>query len=243
MLLSNARYGNYSNDAFLVMVITDGHDNSSRLSAYELSLMIKEYQNTDKWTFVFRVPVGYKQALLRLGIPSGNIMEWEQTNSSLVASTENTISATKSYFAMRSAGVTSTDKFFVDTRNISSSVVKKNLTEATWKYELLSVKNYEQDVQIRDFITARGFKFNKGCSYYQLTKTEEVQPNKIFMLRDRSTGKLYEGDTSARSILGLPASGRFKITPSNNSGQYDIFIQSTSVNRKLVKDTNVLYKW
>src|SRR5271165_2147439 len=44
--------------AFLISAITDGEENSSDISASQLSREIAYLQSTDRWTFTFRVPVG-----------------------------------------------------------------------------------------------------------------------------------------------------------------------------------------
>ena len=55
---------NNSSVSFLIMAITDGEENSSRIwSASKLSNKIKDLQKTDRWTFVFRVPRGYKRQI------------------------------------------------------------------------------------------------------------------------------------------------------------------------------------
>jgi hypothetical protein len=49
---------------------------------------------------------------------------------------------------------------------------------------------------------------------------------------------VYGGD-DARQLLGLPdGDARIQI---QNLATYQVFIQSTSVNRKLVRGTNILY--
>jgi hypothetical protein len=50
---------------------------------------------------------------------------------------------------------------------------------------------------------------------------------------------MYSG-SDARTLIGLPTSGNARLHPGNH-GNYDIFIQSTSINRKLVGGTGVLY--
>src|SRR5579859_5565395 len=65
------------NVSFLVMVITDGEENSSRrFTAQDISRKIRHLQSTDRWTFTFRVPRGYAKSLAKLGIPEENILEW-----------------------------------------------------------------------------------------------------------------------------------------------------------------------
>jgi len=103
---------------------------------------------------------------------------------------------------------------------------------------------------IRDFVEdkLRNIKLNKtlgrqyqiGRAYYQLTKTEEVQASKDMVILDKSTNALYGGQ-EARSLLGCPTGISFKIKPAIHGHQYDIFIKSTSVNRKLINGTKLLY--
>jgi hypothetical protein len=103
------------------MVITGGEENRSRIwSTKSLQKEINSLQATDKCTFAFRVPRGSRDYLARFGIPVGNIMEWEQNESSMYASTEATVASTQSYFKGRSAGVTSTSTFFVDASNLNT---------------------------------------------------------------------------------------------------------------------------
>jgi len=58
-------------------------------------------------------------------------------------------------------------------------------------------------------------------------------------IRDRKTGEVYSG-IQARDLLGIPHSGTVKLNP-GSSTKFDVFVQSTSVNRKLVPGTQVMY--
>ena len=82
--------------AFLVEVITDGQNNVNSITGSALAARIRKLQATDRWTFVFRVPVGYKREILNIGVPDENIMEWEQTTAALVRSSEQNVQATQS---------------------------------------------------------------------------------------------------------------------------------------------------
>ena len=226
--------------AFLVMVITDGRDNKNRLwNAQSISDLIKRLQGTDRWTFVFRVPVGYGKQLENLGIPAGNIMEWEQTEKGLAQSTESTRVATRSYFDARSKGVTSSNKFYTDLSNVSIAEVKKNLVDITDKVQIVWVPEKSNEAYIKDFCEDYFGDYQIGCAYYQLSKPEKVQSSKKICIKHKKSGKTYAGD-DARHLLGLPYQGEVKVAPKDH-GAYDVFIQSTSVNRKLVGDTRLLY--
>lgn len=226
--------------SFVVMVITDGQENSSQTwTGRDISKKIKQLQATDRWTFVFRVPRGYKRELTQYGIPDGNILEWDQTDRGVQAATVATRSAFKQYYSARSAGVTSTDKFYADLSNVTLKEVKAQLVDISKQVDVFKVKPTEAGIQIRDFVMQRTKQpFVKGSAFYQLTKTESVQDYKQIAIRDKVKGTVYSG-FAARDMLGLPQSGEVKLAPGQH-GQYDIFIQSTSVNRKLVENTNVL---
>lgn len=227
------------NVSFLVMAITDGGDNSSQTSGRELANTIANLQATDHWTFVFRVPLGYKSQLTKLGIPEGNILEWEQTAHGVEVAARATETAYTSYFSGRSAGLTSTQNFYTtDLSNVSKATVKAKLVDISNDVVFFNVT---EPVQIREFVERRtGRVMVKGAAFYQLTKKEdEVQDYKQLAIRDKKTGKVYSG-VEARNILGLPHNGTVKVAPGNH-GAYDIFIQSTSVNRKLVPGTQLLY--
>jgi hypothetical protein len=225
--------------AYLVMVITDGHENSSRTSASALKAKIARLQATDKWTFVFRVPKGHKHALTALGIPEGNIMEWEQTEKDLVRSTGVTVSAVSTYFQSRSTGKTSSTAFYADISSIPLNVVASNMNDVTNQVNIIPVWPLEDGMQIRDFCNKRLGKFLAGRACYQLTKSETVQPYKTLVIRDQITGKVYEGG-AARSLLGLPSTGEIKLRP-GKTGNYDVFVQSNSVNRKMQQGTSMVY--
>lgn len=225
--------------SFVIMVITDGEENSSKKwSGASISRKIKELQSTDRWTFVFRVPRGNRRTLVGYGIPDGNILEWDQTTKGVEAASAATRNAFKDFYQARSTGVKSTDKFYANLSEVTIKEVKKALVDISKQVEVYQVESINNGVQIKDFVQAQGIPFTKGCAFYQLSKTETVQDYKQIAIRDKITGAVYSG-FAARDMLGLPQSGECKLAPGQH-GQYDIFIQSTSVNRKLVEGTNVM---
>jgi hypothetical protein len=50
---------------------------------------------------------------------------------------------------------------------------------------------------------------------------------------------VYGGD-QARDLLGLPRGQSIKLVP-GRSGDYEVYVQSTSINRRLIPGTQVLY--
>lgn len=219
----------------LIMVITDGQENhSSKWTAARLREAITSLQNTDRWTFVFRVPKGYKQQLVRLlGVWEDNVIEWSTTNEGLARSTMETQAALSTYYAERASGKTSTRGFFKP--DVQHASLKLNqLREMTGHFSAI----VQKEESIRDFCIRNFGEFRLGKAYYQLTKTETVQPNKNMLLLDTKTYVVY-GDSQLRRFLGI-ADGYTKVTKPDPS-QYKLFIQSTSTNRKLVPGTEVIY--
>ncbi len=225
--------------AFAIQVVTDGGENMSNQKQIDkVVARIKKLTHTDRWTFSFRVPRGYKSQLIQYGIPAGNILEWDQTDRGVEVASTATRSAFKSFYAARATGATSTDKFYADLSEVTIKEVKKALVDISSQVDVYVVDKKNDGVQIRDFVEAQGVTFTKGCAFYQLVKTETVQEYKQIAIRDKKSGAVYSG-FGARDMLGLPSSGDVKLAPGMH-GNYEIFVQSTSVNRKLSDGTNVM---
>jgi len=105
------------------------------------------------------------------------------------------------------------------------------------RFQVLSVP-YEID--IKSFVESSGATFRKGRGFYQFTKSELVQEGKEVVLRDKLTGDMYTG-SEAREMIGLPYGHRGQIHPKYLEG-YEVFVQSTSNNRKLLRNTKFLYE-
>jgi hypothetical protein len=223
--------------SFLVMAITDGYDNSSRIKGRELGQIIQKLQMTDRWTFVFRIPRGDRRSLEALGIPAGNIQEWDQTEYGFREATDQTLGAIRTYYGNVSRGIRSTQTFYADLGNVSHQQVLNSM-EPVHNVRIEPV-NYRTDIQsyVEQFT---GRPYLKGTAFYQLTKTEkEVQDYKVIVIRNKNTGSVY-GGSNARFLLNLPTTGTIRLAPGNH-GEWDIFIQSTSTNRILLPGTSVLY--
>lgn len=241
-MLENVPDANDPNVAFVVMAITDGGENSSVRWKNKLAAKIQELQRTDKWTFIFRVPRGYGSELSRnFGIPEGNILEWDQTDRGVEVAAKATASAMTQFYQARSAGQTSTKRFYADLRNVSVEQVKASLDDISAKVTLWNVSEAENDIAIRDFIEQRsGKNLLKGAAFYQLTKGEDkIGASKKICIRDKKTAAIYYG-AAARDLMGIPRGIDIRMTP-KQLGDFDVFVQSTSVNRKLKKNTQVLY--
>lgn len=99
----------------------------------------------------------------------------------------------------------------------------------------------EKTTVIADFVRGQGITFEKGRGFYQLTKSEKVQGYKEIILSDKETGEFFTG-SQVRSILGLEENVEGRLSSKSLLDKYEIFIQSTSLNRKLTENTKFLYE-
>lgn len=229
------------NVSFLIMVITDGEENSSKISGLSLAAKINQLQKTDRWTFTFRVPSGSKRRLLlNLPIPEGNVQEWEQTERGYAASTDATTRSVTNYFTARSTGLRSTSKFYADAADINTKQLKQRMTNISSEVRIFPVPFNQDGIAIKGFVDFNTKKpLQLGQAFYQLSKPEKaVQGYKVIVIRDKDSGEVYAGQ-SARDLLGIPSGGTISLNP-GDFGKYEIFIQSTSTNRKLVGGTSLL---
>ena len=240
-ILSSTPDANQPEVSFLVLVITDGEENSSKKwGAHSLAQKIKTLQATDRWTFAFRVPRGYASALQsRLRIPAGNIQEWEQTEKGMLESSHQTRLSTQSYFFGRAHGMSATQDFYTNAADITKNEAKLSLVDISKQVEFFKVKRGGE--QIKPFVERKlGRGLMLGQAFYQLSKPEKaVQSYKLIAIRDKSNGKVYAG-REARDLLNLPHVGTIKLSPGDH-GNWDVFVQSTSTNRLLVAGTEVMH--
>jgi hypothetical protein len=230
---------NDPNVTFLVMAITDGEENASREWTHKLEDEIRKLQATDRWTFVFRVPRGYGRALERLGIPSGNIQEWDNTERGLHESSVHTVAAVSDYFTGVSRGIRSTKTFYANIGQLSANQVVAAMRDISDEVVIYPVTTLSD---IRNFFTIKTKQpYRKSTGFYQLSKPEKaVQDYKVIVARNKNTGAVYGGTIEIRQLLGLPTYGTISLKPGDH-GDWDLFVQSTSVNRVLMPGTSALY--
>jgi len=111
----------------------------------------------------------------------------------------------------------------------------------TARFQRIEVDN---DTVIKDLVESNGLVFQKGRGFYEFTKRETIQASKEIVILDTESGDMYQGD-AAREVLGLPHGSSIDISPRNagfDRERYKVFVQSTSVNRKLIGGTTFLYE-
>ena len=113
--------------------------------------------------------------------------------------------------------------------------------DSIWKFQLLTVPDV---ISIRGFVEGNGLSYKAGKGYYQLTKTEEIQERKEILMVKKDTDETITDTDKCREMLGI---GRIRQnfnprTKPDIMREYDVYVQSTSYNRKLVGGTKFLYE-
>jgi len=230
------KYGEHS---FLIYVLTDGQENDSRASASTLSNVIDGLP--DHWTLAVFVPdqLGVREAK-SFGFPKDNIAVWDATtNKGVNEAGERIKQTTEAFMQNRAKGIRGSKNLFtLNTPSIST--VKQTLTSLhAGQYRIYDV---EEDSRIDEFVESKTHRaYNRGEAYYQLMKRETIQPSKkIAIFEGAPKWKVYIGTADeSRQLLGLPDGEYVDVKP-ENFRDYEIFIQSTSNNRKLIAGTKLL---
>lgn len=107
------------------------------------------------------------------------------------------------------------------------------------------VMTVDENCDIKGFVTKNGIEFKKGRGFYELTKAETVQQYKEIIMQDKETGEMFVG-SQVREKLGLqPQTEKGGVNEklyAKDAKEFRIFVQSTSVNRKLIAGTTFLYE-
>lgn len=232
--------------SYLLLVVTDGDENTStRCSSEGIKSQISKLKSTDKWTFAVACPKASVNKISEMyDIPTGCITAWTQTVESVKTLSQNITRGTRSLRSAIATGasysVTNTG-YFAPNLDVSKTEVKDELDNVTSKFLNVLVKDSrnKDDLIASYFVTKQKMTFKVGMLYYELVKPEKVQDFKNIIIKDLATGRLYSGSIEkVREVLNLPE-GDFKIAPTCSS-KYKIFIRSTSWNRKLVPNTEIL---
>jgi len=237
----------YGDHSFLFYFVTDGYENASRNSPEKLAQAIGSIP--DNWTLAALVP-GHKEmeAAKRLGFPAGNVKIWDSnTAEGLEEAAREIMRSADSYMNFRTTGMRSTTNLF----DMSSAAVNKQTIQAAGltpldpsEYILMTVVFKEPFQKGDDWISAYttnvlGHQYVAGRGFYQLTlEPVKVQVQKDIAIVEKKSGKVFAGK-NARALLGLP---NMEVTlRAGQNPDYDIFIQSTSPNRKLLLGQKYLY--
>lgn len=230
--------------AFLISVVTDGHENASRASVQAVAAEVGRATARDRYTFVYAGPAGSKYIATQMGIPDGNATEWEQTTRGTQYLGVQTNSSLDTYTASRGLGVLKSTSFYAApvTKDASkfAGQLDSKCDDVTGQVKVERVTATDP-VVIAKFCLKKFGNFPKGQIYYQLTESEKVQAYKKLIIQDTTTGNFFAGDDAAKKLLGVPSfQGTVHLKP-GALGEFKVFVQSTSVNRKLTPGTAVVY--
>ncbi len=229
--------------SYAVIVFTDGEENASMISATILQKQINDLERLGNWSIAFNIPKGggYRSQLVRMGISNENINEWEQTQKGVEELEVTTNAAITQYTNSLRSGARSVRNFYqpvvVNTDNLKDKDLNK-LTDVSSDFKVYKVT--KDGVNVKDFTEEKTRKlYVTGQTYYQLTKPEKVGGSKEVLIIKQGDSAIYAGP-NVRKLVGLPTDGTdAKVIPGNFKDKL-IFVASTSVNRKLVKDTKIL---
>jgi hypothetical protein len=103
---------------YLVTVISDGHENSSRTPAAEISSLIKQLEAQGNWSFNFMLAnQDIHQFAATMGASLGNVSSFVATEQGVQAAYSDMTFSNSSYLRSRSTGVTQRLDSYVTTDN------------------------------------------------------------------------------------------------------------------------------
>lgn len=239
----------YGDHSFLFFFVTDGAENASRI--YNRDHLAEALRKLDNNVTVGALVPGPKEMMevKKLGFPAGNVQIWDATTAAgLERAGDSILRSTDAYMTARATtGLRSTTQLF----DMSSAAVNSQTIQAAGltpldssEYILTTVvygKSFQDgDDWISTYTTnALGHQYVAGRGYYQLTLAPvKVQIQKDIAIVEKKSGKVYTGK-NARALLGLP--DMIVTLKAGQNPDYDIFIQSTSPNRKLLHGQKYLY--
>ncbi|MFE2446396.1 vWA domain-containing protein [Streptomyces melanosporofaciens] len=238
----------YGDHSFLTFVLTDGQENASHRcpdaptkNPRELVQAVANLMQTqeDNWTLAVLVPdqMGKREAM-QCGFPKDNIAIWDATSTQGLEEAGQVIQqATENFMMGRAQGIRGSRAVF----STGAEAVNKETIKAAGltpvnpsEYQLIPVA---REAAIREWVIECGHTYRTGGAFYQLSKSEKIQARKQIAVLEKKTDRVYTGP-EARSLLGLPDT-EVRVKPDHNN-DFTIFVQSTSVNRKLVPHTRLL---
>jgi hypothetical protein len=243
------KYGDHS---FLLFVLTDGEENNSYHTSRDLRTKIESLPA--HWTVAALVPNAFGVSSAKtFGFPDGNVEKWaadDEYGTHVVG--ETVVAATSSYLEDRASGVRGTKTLFVDTsaKSVNRENVKAIMRPADPASYILhfippvthpfpKALSRRAKFRIDEYVkNTLGLPFVVGRNYYELIRSESVQPQKDIAVVDRKTDEVFIG-REARDLIGLPGNATTRVRPDFND-QYRIFIRSDSTNRNLLEGQRVL---
>jgi hypothetical protein len=237
----------YGDHSFAVFGFTDGDENDShrpRHSYAAAAAIVSEVRQIiaaapENETYGLFVPdqLGVAKAK-QFGFPAANVSVWDATSDrGMEDAVEFLGDVADAFMEGRTRGVrgysASSGGGLFKMKDFSAAEVQAALAPmAPGEYVVLNVT---REQPIKAMVEAAAGAYQRGGAYYEFMKTENIQSDKEFVVE--MGGRFYSGP-AARSVLGLP-SERVRVKPDHKAG-CTIFVQSKSVNRKLIPGTRLL---
>lgn len=218
----------------------------------------------DNWTVGCLVPSFHNKVTAQgFGFAAGNIAIWDTTSATGVSDAGEEIkAATEAYYTGRESGIRGTKTLFsgvtakdvtqaqVDASGMkpidpSEFVIVPVVATGSMQYVIpkktFTKKNPDgiKHVEIMPFVEATGRRYVAGLAFYELVKSEKYDYHKDVVLIHRVTKKVYRG-SEAKTLIGLSGASTRIRPQAVKGGEYDIFIQSQSINRHLPLGSRVL---
>lgn len=217
----------------LISVFSDGEEGHSRyFGEAKLRSLLQTKEATGNLTLTFAGPASARRELARVGIPEGNFQSWDGSERQMVETQAQTSKSLDTYIQSRSVGVTRSARFYADPSTLTTSGIK-SMTKKVTPTNIRKVTSKMDGRAIADFY---GNKFKPGCHYYELVKPEYIQDGKELVILIKSSGEYRLGSRAVRAMLSLPETGKVRVHPGPTSDKYSVFVQTNSMNRKVVED-------
>lgn len=243
------KYGDHSH---LLYVLTDGYEclpgaTSTQTHTNRRNLPTLLGGLPVNWTIAAFAPDAVsKHELVNFGFPRDNIKIWDPNES--IQEVGVAMAASTDYYmgTVRSSGARST-KNLLSMNAPDLSEIKQTMptmTHGSYYFEQVTEDDLGKvtNGRIDEFMQLKTGKpySPDGRTYYQMTQRVRIQPNKKIAIADKQ-GNVYTG-AEARVKLGLYPEGtgaEVRVSPGRWK-DYDVFVQSTSFNRRLYPGTRVL---
>lgn len=223
-------------EAALVQVFTDGGENASGRTVEDVRGLFQRELAKDYLTVAVTGPREAGYAMAAIGLSAENFREWDgSTARSYGETVQATQTAAATYTTSRRAGIRSSVRYYADPSQLTAPGIR-GMTKQVVPAEVKTVSKHMDGRAIADFFK----KFEKGRHYYQLVKPEYIDEDKDLVVHIKDTNEFRQGSRTVRMLLNLPEQGRLRVYPGPHSEKFDIYVQSASVNRKLVEGQKLL---
>lgn len=221
----------------LIMVFTDGDENNSRVwNGPRFKAALDRVEKTGNLTFTFMGPKGAQRTLGYHGVDLGqNFKAWDGTEKELSRASSEVVTAVSTYAIGRTRGQRKSTTFYADASQLTPAGIKAMTKEVKPTVSVVSRRMAGR--AIADYF---GKDFKKGAHFYELIKSEKIQDGKELVVHIKAQNEYRLGSRAVRALLGLPETGEIRVAPSAHKGDYTIFVQSDSVNRKVVEGQQML---